>query len=85
MQHQYASYQVQGAALSQLCKGGRCPTSLRKGGSTLPATATDPISQKYKLKKVCRLRFGNNLMIKYLQPEAGAVLSNNTATHVRGG
>ena len=57
-------------------KGGQGLTSLRKGGSTLPATATDPISQKQRLKKVCRFRFGNNLMIKYLQAKAGVIISD---------
>ena len=46
------------------------PTRRRRGGRILPATATEPISQKYRLKKACREKLGNSLMMRYLQ--AGA-------------
>ena len=35
----------------------------------LPATATEPMSQKYRLKNACREKSGNSLMIRYLQAE----------------
>ena len=33
----------------------------------LPATATEPMSQKYRLKKACRDRLGKSLIRRYLQ------------------
>lgn len=33
----------------------------------LPATAIEPMHQKYMLKKACRERFGKNLIRRYLQ------------------
>ena len=45
----------------------RVLTSRRRGGRMLPATATEPISEKYRLKKTCREKFGNSLMMRYLQ------------------
>jgi len=56
-----------GTSLGKFKLPRRMLTSRRRGGRMLPATATEPISQKYRLKKTCREKFGNSLMMRYLQ------------------
>ncbi len=57
-------------------------TNLRRGGRTLPATATEPISQKYRLKKACMEKFGKSLMMRYLHAEAHGAYTMGMSQHV---